>query len=122
MAEFVEIMGIKKRMDNYYEDCAAGCPLCLTNFCSMSEESLTAEDFKEAEKIMLEWAKEHPIVYPTWIEWLQSLGVIPYLSGYVAKRDDDGNYLDGHVNVNEVAHKPIPVDIAQKLGIDPKER
>lgn len=64
MAEFAEIMNIKRRMDNYYDDCSCGCPLYVSNFCSLPKESLTIEDFKEAERIMLEWAEEHPIVYP----------------------------------------------------------
>ena len=121
MAEFVDIMNIKLRMDNYYEDCTAGCPLNLTNFCNLSDGALSEKDFREAEVIMLNWNKEHPVLYPTWIEWLKSMGVIPYLDGRVVRRNDDDDYLGGHVNVNEIAFKPIPKDIAQKLGIEPKE-
>lgn len=124
MAEFVEVMGIKKRMCKYYEDRSGGCggcPLDNTNFCALSDESLSERDFKEAETIMLNWNKKHPVIFPTWIEWLKSIGVIPYLAGCVVKRDDDDNFLSGHVNVNEIAIKPIPKDIAEKLGIQPKE-
>lgn len=72
MADFVEVMEIKHRMDNYYEDCSAGCPLYISNFCSLSEESLTTEDLKEAEKIMLDWAEEHPVEYPYMVDVLSS--------------------------------------------------
>ena len=121
MAEFVEVMGIKSRMCKYYDDCSDGCPLDNTNFCALSEESLSEGDFKEAETIMLNWSKKHPMHYPTWIEWLKSMGVIPYLAGCVVKRDDEDNFLSGHVNVNEIAIKPIPKDIAEKFSIKPKE-
>ena len=73
MAEFVEVMGIKRRMCKYYDDCPDGCPLDNTNFCVLSEESLSEEDFKEAETIMLNWNKKHPVIFPTWIEWLKAL-------------------------------------------------
>lgn len=68
--------------------------------------------------------KEEPAedaVYPTWLEWLKSMGVIPYLMGLVTVRDADGTFEDGHVNITENALKPIPADIVQKLGIAPKE-
>lgn len=108
MAEFVEIMNIKRRMDNYYGDCSCGCPLYVSNFCSWSEESLTAEDYKEAERIMLEWAEEHPIVYPTWGEYF---GMV-----YAARLF--GNPIK---SLDEIFKINIPQDIAEKLGLKPKE-
>ena len=109
MAEFVEIMNIKRRMDNYYEDCAAECPLNMTNFCSLSENELTAEDFKEAEKIMLKWAEEHPLEYPYMIDVLEDVFKMPIgLSP---------------MNIWEWLNTiRIPEYIAQKLGLEPKER
>ena len=53
----------------------------------------------EFEKRVMSWAAEHPVVYPTWENWLTTLGVQSF---------------------NELS-KPIPADIAQKLGIEPKE-
>ena len=74
------------------------------------------------EKNVMQWAAEHPEpVYPTWLEWLKSMGVIPYLMGLVIVRDVDGTFDDGHVNITENALKEIPADIAQKLGLQPKE-
>ena len=109
MAEFVEIMEIKKRMDNYYEDCTAGCPLYLTNFCSLSEESLTAEDFKEAEKVMLEWAAEHhDPVYPSIAKYLEQFGIIIRRDGSL-----QADFFK--------AHEPMSADMAKLLGIEPKE-
>lgn len=52
------------------------------------------------------WAAEHPEpVYPTWIDVLILYGVTDE-TGY--------NYLDS-------AYNHIPADIAEKLGIEPKE-
>ena len=45
----------------------------------------------------MEWAEAHPEPeYPTWVEWFNSMGGV-----------DCG--------------EPIPADIAEKLGIKPKE-
>lgn len=108
MADFVEIMNIKRRMDNYYEDCAAGCPLDMKNFCSLPENALTTEDLKEAEKIMLKWAEEHPLEYPYMIDVLEDVFKMPIgLSP---------------TNIWEWLNTiRIPEDIAQKLGLQPKE-
>lgn len=121
MAEFVEVMEIKSRMCKFYNDCTSGCPLYNTNFCNLLEEELSEKDFREAETVMLNWSKKHPIFFPTWIEWFKSMGIIPYLDGRVVERDDDDNYLNGHVNVNEIIFKPIPKDVADKFGIKPRE-
>lgn len=69
------------------------------------------------ENIVMAWAAEHPEpVYPTWLEWLESLGFgIAYRDGY------DTNGVDGWAFSFNEAEKPIPADLAQKLGIKPKE-
>lgn len=74
---------------------------------------------REVEK----WAAENPEqVYPTWIEWLKSMGVVPYMMGLVVTRGaDNGHFHDGHVNITAKALEAIPADIAEKLGIEPKE-
>lgn len=123
MAEFVEVLGIKSRMCKYYDDCSAGCPLGNTNFCSLSEESLATEDFKEAETIMLNWAKEHPIVYPTWTEWLSKQGFVELKAGqFVKQTGNEYVYECKTVAIlTDKAAVPISSEIAEKLGIQPKE-
>ena len=108
MAEFVDIMNIKHRMDNYYKDCSAGCLLNISNFCSLSEEHLTTEDFKEAEKIMLDWAEEHPVEYPYMVDVLSS--------SFNMRRDLDGREILLWLNTTRISE-----EIAQKLGIEPEE-
>lgn len=64
----------------------------------------------EAEALVMNWAAENPEpVYPTWGEWLMSIGVINGVHPYGA--------IDALGNLKQ----PIPADIAQKLGIEPKE-
>ena len=72
-------------------------------------------DYAHVESVVTKWAAEHPEpVYPTWLEWLQSLG-------YGIAYYDESVNPPGWVFSFEVAERPIPADIAQKLGIEPKE-
>lgn len=52
MAEFVEVMMQKDRMCYSYEDCE-DCP--ALKYCSEKSK------IKELEKVIMNWAKEHPI-------------------------------------------------------------
>ena len=67
------------------------CP--MEGHCGMDEAKLVPDAF---EKIVMDWAEAHPEpVYPTWLEWLD--------------------------NNNRLLRDRIPADIAEKLGIRPKE-
>lgn len=58
------------------------------------------------EKEVMAWAAEHPEpVYPTWVEWFREIGVVP--------PEQKGFHI--------WLHDHIPADIAQKLGLQPKE-
>ena len=65
----------------------------------------------------MQWAAEHPEpVYPTWGEW------------FVERGDLTENWQELKVEnkyggkcVIGMFYQPIPTDIAQKLGIEPKE-
>lgn len=59
MAEFVEVIEQKERMCNSFSECGK-CPLCKNNVRDcVGFEFSTA---KEAERIILDWAKEHPVI------------------------------------------------------------
>lgn len=66
------------------------------------------------EKNVMQWATEHPEpVYPRWGDWLAEMGIICW--------ENNG---DGVYSVMAPTMKictPIPADIAQKLGVQPKE-
>jgi hypothetical protein len=58
------------------------------------------KDPQKYETAIMSWAEEHPVVYPTWGTWLGT------------KYDYD---------LREILYTNIPADIAEKLGIEPKE-
>lgn len=100
MANFVQTMKDWRRMcKTIGGDNCDGCKLHIAgNDCIAVYEG--EMDYAQAEKAIAEWAAEHPApVYPTWENWLTSLGVQTY---------------------NELSN-PIPADIAVKLGIEPKK-
>ena len=68
------------------------------------------------EKTIMAWAAEHPEpVYPTWGDWFVNRGMLP------EKWDNlTSAYMDVGC-VPKLIHSPIPADLAQKLGIEPKE-
>ena len=74
MSEFTEIMRQARRL------CAANGGMCITNSCPLDSGeacrlniNLDGEDFSELERIIMDWAKEHPEpVYPSLEEgWRQ---------------------------------------------------
>lgn len=74
----------------------------------------------DIEKNVMQWAVDHPEpVYPTWSEWLLDVG------GGKKRRFESRGYAG---NTEVVSHDyyvcaldiPIPSDLAQKLGIEPK--
>jgi len=104
MAEYVEVMEQKRRMCNSYALCCMGCPLEAINFCGKNSGERTSADFSEVERRVMAWAAEHPKpVYPSYLE----------VFGW------------GHektwAEIKDILASPIPDDIAQKLGIEPKE-
>ena len=106
MADFQEVCKHLKRMCERYGDNCIKCPLGDKDFCSLSAGDRTAETYKKAEEIVMSWAAEHPDpVYPTWVEWFRQIGIIP----------------SDQMCFHTWLHNPIPADIAQKLGIEPKE-
>lgn len=111
MAEFENVMAGYARMCKYMnQDCyERNCPLAYKNFCTKPVHSYTAEDIQEAEEIITKWVAEHPEPeYPTWYEWLSTTSFIEKV------RCGSGTYKT--YNWKE----PIPADIAEKLGIEPK--
>lgn len=87
----------------------------LRNLCAIAKMETDDEYIRKAEDAIMTWAAEHPVVYPTWGEWFV----------------EHGDLVDGWQNATNAAWtanraldvftKPIPADIAQKLGIEPKE-
>ena len=114
MADFVQTMKDWRRMcqhmdKEYGNSCCDNCPL---GGCSAVYEDDVNTDYAEIEEKVAAWAAEHPEpVYPTWVEYLVGIGVIPH----EIRLETADALMDTHLL------KPIPADIAQKLGLQPKE-
>ena len=111
MAEFQEVMRQWTRMcnsvpdkkgQNICTDKQSGyiCPMHTAGLCNKSILKQTDNDRVDGEKRIMSWAAEHPVVYPTWGKWLSKTYGKP--SSILLSAE-------------------IPADIAQKLGIEPKE-
>ena len=113
MAEFVQIMKDLRRMciaaDNGPDTTKCGnCPLGESRLCSFEISDIDDYELQEAETCITTWAAEHPEpVYPTWFEYLYAI--------------NNPDYFDLTEFYTWMRHTPIPADIAQKLGIEPKE-
>lgn len=107
MAEFQEMVQEFHRLcetqRRLYKNTCDKCPIKIATMGTMFQcYRYVLEKPKEAENIIMSWAAEHPEpVYPTWAELLLSI------------------YHD--VSYARLLGTPIPADIAQKLGIEPKE-
>lgn len=125
MAEFSEVMRQWRRMcvalEKAHGDVAYSvCPL---HGRTAIYDSDGTEDYADIERKVMQWAAERPKpVYPTWFEVLEQFGVVgslpedePYFAG-----------VDKEIRLSKPAFtlkafNPIPADIAEKLGIKPKE-
>ena len=104
MAEFQEVMEQFNRMCNAYAGCSS-CPLCKNTGCSVD---MFVNQADLVERTVMAWAEEHPEPkYPTWRDYMESMWLDSYRPG---------ESLNSWMNTHH-----IPVDIAEKLGIEPKE-
>lgn len=109
MAEFAEVIKQFKRMCWYYsrDKGQKSCPMC-TSYpnCNIGQcRKIAFEKPAHFAATVMHWAAEHPEpVYPTWGEWLNAYGVV------------SDNFFS-----NAKMLDPIPADIAEKLGVKPKE-
>lgn len=116
MTEWMEVMNQFNRMCLYYH-CKHECPMaCPMNGVNISHcRKIAFEEPEVTEKTVMTWAAENPEpVYPTWGEWLHSLHVV----GVHAMCAPEPNF---YYAIDDKFNAPIPADIAQRLGIEPKE-
>ena len=114
MADFVQTMRDWRRMckamgqDDEYN----ACQQCELEYCgcpAIYDKECDGADWGLVENLVTAWAKENPEpVYPTWWSWLINEGVIEKGSTYTGAFD-------------QLKTKSIPADIAEKLGVEPKE-
>ena len=131
MAEFSEVCKQWRRMcDSFgdkacqsYRPCAEQCPVGANPVCGELREA-SADDIKKFETAVMAWAAEHKeLVYPTWAEYLREIGVLKKYEDKRLFEMPDGSFESKVTGSYEVfdSKRTIPADIAQKLGIEPKE-
>lgn len=99
MAEFATVMHEMQRMCKAFIDAneCQNCPLINNPVCG-SPVDMDGKDIAKAEADTMAWAAKHPEPkYPTWGAWLTE-----------------------KYGWNNAYGTPIPADIAEKLGIEPK--
>jgi hypothetical protein len=125
VAEFQEVMRQWNRICNIIDktkyicsDSENGyiCPMRNNGLCNKSISAQTDSDWKDGEKMIMSWAAEHPEpVYPTWGEFFVKIGGLAKKWKNATNPAWEANMAIG------MFRAPIPADIAQKLGIEPKE-
>lgn len=123
MAQFTEVMRQARRMCEAFSDghCSE-CPIGNANALECGITVTSEMDCEEVERRVMQWAAEHPEpVYPTWNEWQNVM--FPD-----ADRDIGPCVFGSHDRFNcsektcdTCKEQQIPADIAEKLGIKPKE-
>lgn len=107
MAEFNEVV---KQLGRICGSNFGECNICdLRPFCpskALLDCYAKSGRAERLEEMVMKWAAEHPEpVYPRWCEWMIEQGL----------------YGADVAIITRKAYERIPSDIAQKLGIEPKE-
>lgn len=111
MAEFQEVMRQWRRMCLSFKSCS-DCPMMDEDGSAhilCSEGGIQSAVPEVQEDVIIKWAAEHPeSVYPSFAKYLEQFGIIIRRDGAV-----EADFFK--------AHESMSADIAQKLGIEPKE-
>lgn len=117
MAEFKDIVqGFNRMCDSYNTPPCEGCPMDIH---SIDRSDCMSRLFAKPDKYegrVLKWIEKHPApVYPTWLELAAQQGFKIEEGKQCTNEEQLLILLMASVNT------PIPADIAQKLGIEPRE-
>lgn len=109
MAEFVDVIRQTKRI---CKSVNGNCGRCLMGEFACPNnarfDNTDEQEFIDFANAVMSWAAEHPEpVYPTWEDWLLDIGVIRKGMSWS--------------DLNIPLRKSIPANIAEKLGLQPKE-
>ena len=130
MAETLHEMAVRMvKGEDCQPQCGKGCDKCpagqlrSANGACLVRRIAKVDNCEEQIEGLMAWAKEHPeLRYPTWREWytttFPNVKLFFICPGYFGDGDINacGNYRCG-----ECVNRPIPADIAEKLGIKPIE-
>ena len=117
MAEYSEVIKQFDRMCLYYsrDKVQNSCPIC-TSYpnCNIGQCRKIAFEQPECfDVLVMAWAADHPEpVYPTWEMYLAERMIADMRDGKTHNPQSVEEYM---------RRTSIPADIAEKLGIEPKE-
>ena len=123
MAEYSVVIREAKRMCWHYtqggnHDKCPMYPACNVSQC----RKIAFERPADFEARVMQWAAEHPEpVYPTWGEWLLSVGAAKKIPTGIPYQLADGHIVEPSWEIVVLTGERIPNDTAEKLGIEPKE-
>lgn len=126
MAEFVEVMRQAQKICDTYK--CDDCPMAdHVDMCGLIHSKYRKAGFLlEFERIVMQWAKEHPEPqYPTWEEWQREnfpdapVRLTP--CSFMFRERWEEIMGKKCFKCADCVNTPIPADIAKKLGIQPKE-
>lgn len=124
MSEFTDVMRQAKRMcESFSDGHCSECPIGNAKALECGITVTSGMDCEEVESRVMQWAAEHPEpVYPTWDEWQKSVfpdAAIDMTPCAFGSRDRLNCFLEKKCSTCK--EQQIPADIAEKLGIKPKE-
>lgn len=126
MAEYNDVIKQFKRMCRYtnHSGLPNECPLyCKGHGCNISHCRLLAFEDKKFQNVVMSWAADHPEpVYPTWGDYLLSIGVVKIIPDGIPAELPNGDIVEPPKSFYVDLNANIRSDIAQKLGLQPKER
>ena len=124
MAKFIEVMEQAKRMcESFSDGHCSKCPIGNADVLECGIMVTSEMDCEDVERRVMQWAAEHPEqVYPNWNDWYRKnfpdaeIDITPCTFG---SRDRLNCFLEKKCSTCK--EQQIPADIAEKLGIKPKE-
>jgi hypothetical protein len=126
MAEFQEVMKQAKRMCEQGDGRCVACPLQSVGNCAITSAPCFnhEEIYKKIEFVVMDWAEKNPESrYPSWKEtWRQLFPnmteKLPPCPRYFVEQERYRRLCTGS-QCDACLDRPIPADIAEKLGIKP---
>ena len=119
MAEFTEVMRQAERMCKAQKVCS-GCNLEVRGGCAFNVAK--GADYAAVEKNVMNWAQAHPEpTYPSWYDWQKenfpdnTRYICPMAFGVTCPAPS----APGVTICKKCRNKPIPAEIAERLGIKP---
>lgn len=114
MAEFVEVMRKIRELCDERKECA-GCVMMNDIACGVTTGTPSLSE-EEIERRVAQWEAEK---YPTWIEYQQE--VFPNYTRQICPMVFGIECTSNGTGCHECRNNHIPAEIAEKLGIKPKE-